>query len=254
MTRTDLCNIAIRCGTDKAEHGYTIQYDKYFSSLRDEKISLLEVGIHKGASLSAWSEYFSNSTIYGIDNCSGGHTDQPFFDPTNEQDFERLRQLGFNIFNADQSNRDSLKMATLGTKYNIIIDDGSHFQADQQISLGVLFPLIESGGFYVIEDVFALTKAAFAHRQKWEPTKNWGIADPDDMSDATLDVFEKFEKTGKLASPYMTADEIEFVCDNIKSIAIYYPGPHSVKGSMFSDMGGRAVLSGASALIIIEKK
>lgn len=251
--KTDLCSIALRTGTDKVTHGYTAMYDKYFSSMREKNINILEIGIYKGASLDMWANYFSDAKVFGIDDCSGGRHCNTHVNPTNEKDMSQMRLKGYKVFNADQSNRDELKGVLEGDKFDIIVDDGSHFQADQQISFGALFSTIKPGGYYAIEDVFALTKETAAPRKDWGPQRNWGLHDSVDLTDATLTVFEEFERTGKILSPYMTPEETEYVNENIKSVAIYYPGPQSTRGNLFQEKTQKAILSGPAALIFIEK-
>ena len=63
----DLSSIAAFYNTDKLEHGYTKIYEKYFKYLRDQKLTILEIGIADGKSLLTWSEYFKKSKIIGID-------------------------------------------------------------------------------------------------------------------------------------------------------------------------------------------
>ena len=68
MTSTkSLTSIAEFYKTDKYEHGYTKVYEKYFDSLRNKNLKVLEIGIADGKSLLTWSDYFHNSTIVGID-------------------------------------------------------------------------------------------------------------------------------------------------------------------------------------------
>ncbi len=68
MTLTNnLKSIAETYNTDKLEHGYIKIYEKYFESIRNENLKVLEIGIADGKSLLMWSDYFKNSTIIGID-------------------------------------------------------------------------------------------------------------------------------------------------------------------------------------------
>ena len=48
-------------------HGYIKIYEKYFESIRNENLKILEIGIADGKSLLMWSDYFKNSTVIGID-------------------------------------------------------------------------------------------------------------------------------------------------------------------------------------------
>jgi glycosyltransferase involved in cell wall biosynthesis len=112
---------------------YSKFYDKEFKDLKPE--SLLEIGVWKGGSLKMWEEYFPQAKIYGIES-------NPSF-KTSE-----------NIFIGLQSDEKFLQeiIAKIGVP-DIIIDDGSHKVSDQQKSFEVLFPLMKSGGIYVIEDL-----------------------------------------------------------------------------------------------------
>ena len=59
--------LCIKHGTNKVWHGYPSFYEKLFNDIRLNPLNFLEIGIDQGGSLFAWQEYFSNSTIYGID-------------------------------------------------------------------------------------------------------------------------------------------------------------------------------------------
>ncbi len=106
--------IGLRSGTDKAstDHNYLTFYERFFERLRDEPITILEVGVLNGASLKLWESYFPRATIIGAD-----------IDPTVVRfETERTR-----IEILDQSNVQNL--VDLGIKYgpfDIIIEDGSH--------------------------------------------------------------------------------------------------------------------------------
>ena len=63
----NLNTLAESYNTDKLEHGYIKIYEKYFESIRNENLKILEIGIADGKSLLMWSDYFKNSTVIGID-------------------------------------------------------------------------------------------------------------------------------------------------------------------------------------------
>jgi len=70
MTRS-LVDIAGSICTDadptaKPVHFYAI-YERYFCSLVDQPITLLELGVHSGKSLKVWASYFTKGTVIGID-------------------------------------------------------------------------------------------------------------------------------------------------------------------------------------------
>ena len=52
--------------TDKNQV-YLDNYERLFSGIKNEKITLLELGIFRGESLLLWENYFSNGKIIGID-------------------------------------------------------------------------------------------------------------------------------------------------------------------------------------------
>jgi hypothetical protein len=139
----ELDKIAQKYNTDKSSlwHNYTEKYDRYFAPLRDKKIKILEIGIQNGYSLKTWEEYFPNAQIFGIDIVDCKHMDTA-----------RIKTLL-----GSQNNIAFLKNIndTYGP-FDIIIDDGSHNSADMTVSMNFLFPLLKSGGIYVVEDLHSV--------------------------------------------------------------------------------------------------
>jgi hypothetical protein len=142
----DLTTLAQRHGTDKwGSHWYTPHYERYFAPYRDQEVNLLEIGVGGyedvaagGDSLRMWRDYFPNGRIYGID-----------VHDKSAQQGDRIR-----IWEGDQSDHAFLRdvAAAIG-RLDIVIDDGSHMNADVIKSFTVLFPLLDQGGLYVVEDV-----------------------------------------------------------------------------------------------------
>ena len=161
-TLTELANLY---GSDKgtlgpsdqwAAHNYTDIYAAYLEGTRHSPISLLEIGIGVvgdrwnarivhgrntgGASLKMWYDYFPKARIFGID-----------INPCPYLDNDRIK-----TFVADQSKPGDLEAfaaSTNGVEFDVIVDDGRHLPEHQQISLGVLFKRLKSGGLYIIEDL-----------------------------------------------------------------------------------------------------
>jgi hypothetical protein len=130
-----------KCGKGIGQHDYLKSYEMFFSSLRDKDINLLEMGIDSGVSLKIWREYFSKANIYGMD-----------IDP------DRMHLdlvTGCQTFIGSQSDKEFLnKVVTeVPDGFDIIIDDASHRSKDQITSFKYLFPYVNSGGLYVIEDL-----------------------------------------------------------------------------------------------------
>jgi len=138
MSTFSLDDIALTHGTDKASdvHDFASRYDRYFCHLRDEEISLLELGIYQGASLKMWEDYFLKGKVFGFD------IQIPRYDGE------------ATLIQGNQSNLDDLAdLVALTGQVDIIIDDGSHLHADQVTSFECLWEYVKSGGYYVIEDI-----------------------------------------------------------------------------------------------------
>lgn len=132
--------------TDKGEHGYMEHYRRHLGPRRFRRNTLFEIGVGgfasraAGGSLAIWRDYLLRSTIVGID--------------LHEKDIawgERVR-----FVRADQNNPDELDVAVeRHGRPDIVIDDGSHVGEHIRTSFDHLWPLLRSGGIYVVEDLVA---------------------------------------------------------------------------------------------------
>jgi hypothetical protein len=206
MKKQTIEEIANHYETDKrlSDHNYTEYYERYFESIRDNKLNVVEIGIlrhparpYEGASLLLWQDYFSNSTIHGIDI----------------NDHTHMESNRIKIYQADQGNREQLTdvFNKIGNA-DIIIDDGSHFMHHQQISFAHLFKELKSGGIYVIEDLHT------SHPQPPFPPLGFQLSANDTL---TLDMLIEFNETGKINSMFMTNEECQYLENNIKSCIIH---------------------------------
>lgn len=151
-----LDSLAVKYKTDKATQkvgrlapkGYTLVYSKFFESIREAPMNILEIGVAEGASVKMWEEYFPNSTIYGID-----------INPACKK-YESGR---VKIRIGDQTDTTFLKSVCeeANNQFGIIIDDGGHFMNQHIVSLEFLFDYVVSKGFYAIEDVHTCYSAQF---------------------------------------------------------------------------------------------
>jgi O-methyltransferase len=133
--------IATKFETDKnsSYHNYTKLYQKYFEPIRFNNLKVLEIGVLLGSSMRTWLEYFPNAQLIGLDIDPGCW----------KSDNNRCQ-----IVIGDQENREFLtNFARTYGPFDIIIDDGGHSMLGQQLSAEVLFPALNSGGIYVIEDL-----------------------------------------------------------------------------------------------------
>jgi hypothetical protein len=206
----NLTELGTACGTDKVGHRYTPLYEGYLGHLRNEPITLMEIGVHLGYSLKMWEAYFTKGLICGVDNCTLISADQ----------LKSMSVGRIKTFVADQAKRDQLQKAVqeIGQDFDIIVDDGYHYQEHQQISLAFLFPFLKKGGVYVVEDLCP----------KSYPGGGWGITDMKNFTDITTNVLEQFKTSRKITSLYMLPKEIEYLNSNIDKIEIHYINKDSI--------------------------
>ncbi len=126
-------------------------YERYFSPFKKAcvPVELLELGVQNGGSLEMWRSYFpNNSHITGIDTQ------------------EKCRHIpfsdGITYLHGDATDANFLQSQLSEKKFDIIIDDASHYPDDVITSFELLFPKLKMGGIYVIEDT---------HTSYW---KNYG--------------------------------------------------------------------------------
>lgn len=137
--------LAIHFGSDKwGKHWYAQHYERHLGHLKHEPFTLLEIGIGGysrpragGASLRMWNAYFPRARIIGLDL-----RDKSFLDGG------RIR-----TYQGSQTDRDLLRgIVAEASGVRVVVDDGSHRPEHVRASFEILFPLLEEGGIYAIED------------------------------------------------------------------------------------------------------
>ena len=155
----DLGQLFNHYGSDKDLTGYTSLYHALFHHRRKEKLNLLEIGIgtmlpgahssmvgyalpdySPGGSLRAWRDYFTCAKIYGIDV-------QP------DTQFSEERITTHLCDSTDAAQVESFFKTVDGLMFDIIVDDGSHIDANQLKTFENFYPHLKKGGFYIIEDL-----------------------------------------------------------------------------------------------------
>lgn len=122
-------------------HSYIESYERILAPFR-ERGSLLEIGLAGGKSMDLWAEYFGpDATLSGVD--ISVTFDSARFD-------NRVKIIEWD------ATKPSILEALGDAKFDIIIDDGSHMQADQEATFRLLSPLVRKGGIYIIEDILSL--------------------------------------------------------------------------------------------------
>lgn len=134
--------IALDTGTDKGSrgHDYCHVYESLLWPLRDESVTLLEIGVWEGASMAMWREYFSSARIVGVDVDMGRVRDD-YID-------------GTHIRMGDASD-EAFIHAVIDEfgDFDVVIDDGSHLAPIAQRTFGLLWSHMRADGLYCIEDL-----------------------------------------------------------------------------------------------------
>jgi hypothetical protein len=186
--------------TDKCPpwHNYVEIYETLFGRMRNAVIRFLEIGVFRGDSVRLWEAYFPNARIYGLDI---------------DESTTKYKSARINILIGDQGNRADLAkvLYATGRELDVVIDDGGHAMNMQQISLGVLFPAIKSGGLYIVEDV---------HTSFPELYPGFGVEPPDGRN-STYALIDRFVRTGRFTSQYLTDAENEYLTKNVSYCAYY---------------------------------
>ena len=121
-------------------HHYLPLYERYFGAWRGRPVRFLEIGVSKGGSLQMWRKWLGDKAVLcGID--------------INPACAEFDGQAGM-VRIGSQDDPAFLKSVVeeMGG-IDLVLDDGSHRMAHIKASLAALFPLLEVGGTYMIEDL-----------------------------------------------------------------------------------------------------
>ncbi|MEP2030967.1 MAG: class I SAM-dependent methyltransferase [Paracoccaceae bacterium] len=127
-------------GRSKPDFFYEI-YSKFFDPIRDHRLNLFEIGVAEGESAKVFSEYFCHSNIVGID--------------FRLKDIDLTGFDNITLFEGDQT--DKTFLSKIANNYarsgvDIVIDDASHQGRHSLETFHILYPLLRSGGLYVVED------------------------------------------------------------------------------------------------------
>jgi len=131
----EISEILKKYNTDKeSHHGYGKAYGEIFKKFdREAALNILEVGTQKGGSLLAWKEYFPNANVYGVD----------IIDVVPDE------------YRKDTVTRiiSDIKDWKNDIKWDIVIDDGSHYLPDVVYVISQYIHKLNDNGVLVVEDV-----------------------------------------------------------------------------------------------------
>lgn len=117
-------------------------YEFFFGHLVDRPLTFLEIGVWKGGSLQMWRQYLGPSAlIVGIDI---------------EEDCAKHTSPEEGIYVEIGSQADTNFLDNLLNNYHnfdVVVDDGSHVVEHQIATFSHLFPKMNRGGIYIVEDI-----------------------------------------------------------------------------------------------------
>ena len=154
----DLTGLANKYGSDKGDvvgnkHYYTQFYQFLFEEFRCESFEFMEIGLLRGGpevgapasrdgsdvpSVRMWLDYFPNGYCHGIDI----------------SDFSAITLERFRFHQGDIGlDVDRARLQAELPSLRLVIDDASHASYHQQVAFAAFWPLVEPGGYYIIEDL-----------------------------------------------------------------------------------------------------
>ena len=144
-----LTEIALRTGTDKATfHHYTEIYQQYLEPLRHKPIRLLEIGYGGWSSENGYKEPNMGGESAAMFKSYFDHPDSEIvvidIEKKNVPPNAKYRYI-------QGSQTDDEFMRGLGS-FDCLVDDGSHMSADIIQTFNTMFPQLNFGGIYIIED------------------------------------------------------------------------------------------------------
>ena len=174
-------------------HGYAKIYEEVFNVFKEKNINILELGSFYGNAAAALFFYFDKANIFSGD-----------INP----DMFKYKSNRIKNFYIDSSSRNSLENDLISKKNNfdIIIEDASHMLKDQIISLFMLFPLVNSGGYFIVEELdFPETREDMRVNQTKPDLKQ---------------ILQNILKNIDFNSIYINDDEKKYFLENFSSIEI----------------------------------
>ena len=151
LSETKLCKLGKKYQTNKSSinveghrSGYTSLFTILFSSLRDKKINIAEIGIERNGSIKLWREYFKRALIFGFE-----------FDKKKIEIAKKQKLKNTNFFEINVHNKNSIYSAFRKTKvkFDIIIDDSTHLFDDQIRVIENCYKFLKTNGLMIVEDI-----------------------------------------------------------------------------------------------------
>jgi hypothetical protein len=200
--------------TDKNEgfHNYSRQYQAILEPYRNKPLKYLEIGVFHGESVKAFREVFQNATcIVGLDINDACK----IYENTDKNIF-------IEIGNATDPYFINYITHKYGT-FDVILDDGSHTNADVIKSFEYLFPLLNNNGLYIVEDTICYKSPEYIDTnypnhldyffQYTQYLNQWRFDSTEGIQDNCVDPFKIMKKTHNVFE--YSIDRIEYGCSYI---------------------------------------
>jgi hypothetical protein len=126
--------------TDKFAHGYFAKYRDLCISLGTEA-AVCEIGVQGGGSLEVWQAFFTDGLVVGVDGNALSYWPEGTVKVVCDQADDTLTDKLRTVLRED---------ARIG--FDLIIDDASHNGELSAKTFELTWPLLRSGGFWVLED------------------------------------------------------------------------------------------------------
>jgi hypothetical protein len=116
------------------------KYEELFSPIKSTAQLVVEIGVHKGASIKLWDDYFEQANVIGIDTTppSRHYSNVNLSSPT----------IAIRVCDAYTE-----AVSSLIKDADVIIDDGPHTLASQLKFLELYSSSVKVGGRLIIEDI-----------------------------------------------------------------------------------------------------
>lgn len=196
-----LTEVGLRTGADKAvDHLFTEFYDDVFSTYESPRI--LEIGVHMGASIQMYLQYFKNPYVVGMDISKKVDTDG-----------------SWKFVLGDQTNLNDLYKCVEDVPFDFILDDGGHTMRQQQITFGYLFDYVRSGGYYIIEDLHTSSIPEYIES---------------DAQYTTYEMLQRLQNGESHFSNYIPEETQLKIIDRVESVVLWYKTPGVLHESVTS--------------------
>ena len=175
-------------------HQYNLFYEKFLNSKKYNVNTILELGTFKGNATASFFYFFPNAVI-----------DTGDLYP----DLLRYKSNRINNFKIDTSSKKEIheKLISQKKNYELIIEDAGHYYKDQIISLFMLFPKLNKGGIFIIEELDFPDTRDDMNILKEKPTLK--------------DILKLVNENKEFTSDHIDQSEKKYFLENFKSINIF---------------------------------